>query len=442
VDRHIPFDALHNFRDLGGYSTTDGRRTRPGRLFRADALSKLTEGSADWDRFRALGVRTVIDLRYPWEIDRRGRVPAHPSFTYHNLSIEHRPYDQPALAPDVEPGPYLSARFAEVAEDGTAEIRQALELIAASARAEGEPALVFHCASGKDRTGLLAALVLLLLGVPEDTVVEDFSLTELAAPALLADWRARNGGRSPRWPWVGRAPAGIMRLFLAGLTRRYGSAEGYVSGALGMDAAALSATLRDNLLASAPKEARSRTTPEPEFRLAVPADAPALVRLRDSAALWQLARGIDQWRVGEKDEAHFRARMADGEVWLAHAGGHLVGAWEIWWDDPSAWGPRPPDAGYVHRLMTAPHSAPRGTGARLLARAESRIAEHGRDLARLDCLATNPRLRAYYEAAGYTVTGEQPAKTDGTGSPYAVTLMEKRLTPARPIRPALSESHD
>lgn len=423
MDRHIAFDALHNFRDLGGYATADGRRTRSGLLYRADALSRLTEGSADWERFRALGVRTVIDLRYPWEIDRRGRVPAHPSFTYHNLSIEHRPYDQPALAPDVEPGPYLSARFAEVAEDGTTEIRTALELIAAAVRAD-EP-LVFHCASGKDRTGLLAALVLLLAGVPEDTVVEDFSLTELAAPALLADWRARNGGRSPRWPWVGRAPADVMRLFLAGLNERYGSAEGYVGEALGMDAAGLSATLREHLLETPPADGGSDR--EPEFRPAVPADAAALVRLRDAAALWQLARGIDQWRVGEKDEAHFLARMADGEVWLAHVAGRLVGAWEIWWDDPAAWGPRPPEAGYVHRLMTAPHTAPRGTGARMLARAEARIAEHGRALARLDCLAANSRLRAYYEAAGYTVVGEQAAKEGGLGSPYAVTLLEKRL---------------
>ncbi|MFF7335142.1 GNAT family N-acetyltransferase [Streptomyces sp. NPDC008150] len=429
MDRHVPFDGLHNFRDLGGYATSDGRRTRPGLVYRADALSKLSEGTPDWDRFLALGIRTVVDLRHPWEADQRGRVPAHPSFGYHNISIEHRFYDQSAQAPDVAPGPYLAERYAEVAEDGTAEIRTALELIAASAAAGGP--LVLHCAGGKDRTGQLSALVLLLLGVPEDTVVEDYSLTELAAPALLADWRARHGGRAPTWPWVGRAPGEVMRLFLAWQNERYGSVEGYVTKALGMDAAALSASLREHLLEPAPAEGPLGRDggPDLEFRLAVPADAPALVRLRDRAALWQLARGIDQWRVGEKDEAHFRARMADGEVWLAHADGRLAGAWEIWWDDPAAWGPRPPEAGYLHRLMTAPHTAPRGTGARMLARAEARVAEHGRSLARLDCLAANSRLRAYYEAAGYTVVGEQAAKPHGLGSPYAVTLLEKRLSP-------------
>nr|BFD83402.1 hypothetical protein StreXyl84_28030 [Streptomyces sp. Xyl84] len=420
MDRHIRFDALRNMRDLGGYATGDGRRVVPRRLFRADGLGKLSPGTPDWDRFLALGIGTVIDLRHGWEVDRQGRVPEHPSFAYHNLSIEHRPYDQPALGPEVEPGPYLAERYMEVAEDGTKEIREALELIG-DAAVSGTP-LVFHCASGKDRTGELAALVLSLLGVPEPVIVEDFTLTELATGALLADWRARNGGRTPNWPGYGRAPAAVMRLFLAALKAKYGSVEGYVTDALELDAQVLTATLRAHLLEPVPT-----SWPALTYRPAVPADAPLLVRLRDAAALRQLARGIDQWKPGEKDEAHFVTRMREGEVWLAYAGDDLAGAWELWWDDPAAWGPRPPEAGYIHRLMTVPHTAPPAAGRALLAEAESRIAAAGRRYARLDCLSANPRLRAYYEAAGYTAVGEQPAKTDGTGSPYAVTLLEKRL---------------
>ncbi|MFF4657425.1 GNAT family N-acetyltransferase [Streptomyces sp. NPDC001381] len=417
MDRHIPFDRLHNFRDLGGYRTRDGHRVRPGRLFRADSLGKLTEGTDDWARFLSLGVGTVIDLRHPWEIEGRGRVPADESFAYHNLSIEHRPYDQAALTPDVDPGPYLADRFMEVAQDGTKEIAAALRLVA-----DADAPLVFHCASGKDRTGELAALILALLGVPDETVIEDFSLTELAAPALLAEWRARHEGRSPAWPAFARAPESVMRLFLRALRDRHGSVEGYVTDALGLNATALSDALRDRLLEPVPG-----TWPPLTHRRATARDAPLLVRLRDSAALWQLARGIRQWQPGEKDETHFRDRMRDGEVWLAYANGTPVGAWELWWDDPAAWGPRPPDAGYVHRLMTTPHTAPPGTGREMLARAESRIAAEGRRYARLDCLSSNPRLRAYYESAGYRVTGEQRAKDGGSGSPYAVTLLEKRL---------------
>ncbi|MEU4484222.1 tyrosine-protein phosphatase [Streptomyces purpurascens] len=246
IDRHIPFDALHNFRDLGGRTTADGNRVRRARVYRADSLGKLSTGTDDWTRFLSLGIRTVVDLRYPWEIDSRGRIPDHPSFTYHNLSIEHRPYDQAALTPDIAPGPYLAERYMEVAQDGTKEIRRALELVTQAARAD-EP-LVFHCASGKDRTGLLAALVLELLDVPRPTIVEDFALTDLAAPALLADWTSRNDGRSPTWPSFGRAPAEVMHLFLTDLTNRYGSTAGYVTNALELDASALSATLRDSLV--------------------------------------------------------------------------------------------------------------------------------------------------------------------------------------------------
>ncbi|MGW7547556.1 tyrosine-protein phosphatase [Streptomyces sp. NPDC054770] len=420
MDRHIPFDGLHNFRDLGGYPTADGHRVRPGLLYRADSLGKLREGTPDWDRFLSLGIRTVIDLRHPWEAEARGRIPSAPSFTYHNLSIEHRPYDQAALTPDIDPGPYLAERYLEVAEDGVKEIRRALELVTRSA--QSSTPLVFHCASGKDRTGQLAALILTLAGVPEPTVVEDFTLTELATPALLAGWKARNEGREPTWSGFGRAPASVMRLFLSSLKARYGSTEEYVTQALGLDANALRDTLRTALL-----EPRPTTWPQLSYRRATPSDARTLVRLRDSAALWQLARGIDQWKPGEKDETHFRTRMREGEVWLAHSGPHLAGAYELWWDDPAAWGPRPADAGYLHRLMTTPHTAPPGTGRHLLTQAESRITAAGRPFARLDCLASNPRLRAYYESAGYEAVGEQPAKDGGSGSPYAVTLLEKRL---------------
>ncbi len=417
MDRHLPFSRLHNFRDLGGYPAPDGLRVRPGRLYRADSLGKLNTGTPDWDRFLSLGIRTVIDLRHSWEADASGRVPSHPSFAYHNLSIEHRPYDQAVQAPDVDPAPYLVQRYLEVAEDGTKEIRRALELIA-----EADAPVVFHCASGKDRTGQLAALVLALLGVPDTTITEDFSLTELATPALLDDWKARHNGRTPAWPGFGRAPEAVMRLFLTSMRSRYGSVEAYVTQALGMDARALSDTLRTALLEPPPT-----THPALTYRKATPADAQLLVRLRDTSALWQLARGIPQWQPGEKDETHFRTCMETGEVWLAHAAGSLTGAWELWWTDEAAWGPRPPDAGYIHRLMTTPHTSPPGTGRRMLAEAESRITATGRPYARLDCLTSNPRLRAYYESAGYTAVGEQREKKGGPGTPYAVTLLEKRL---------------
>jgi protein-tyrosine phosphatase len=415
VNRHIPFERLHNLRDLGGYVTEDGWAVRWGRLFRSDSLGKLN--GEDWQRFLTLGVRTVIDLRYPWEIAAKGRVPEHPGLAYHNLSIEHRPYDQPGLSPEIEPGRFLADRYLEVAHDGVKELRQALEVIAA---AENGP-VVFHCASGKDRTGLLAALVLALLGVVESDIIEDFTLTELATERLIADWRADNPGRQLTWPGYGRAPADVMRLFLADLAEQYGSVRGYTADPLGVDDD-LVAALRSNLLEPAHQ-------PELSFRRADDTDLSELVRLRDDAARWQLAHRIDQWKPDELGEEHFRARLREGEIWIATLGPHgpTAGAWELWWDDPAAWGTQPPTAGYVHRLMTDRRTAPPGTGRRMLTEAEHRIAAGGRTLCRLDCLASNPRLREYYEAAGYTVVGEQPSKDGGLGNSYAVTLLEKRL---------------
>ncbi|MER7464208.1 tyrosine-protein phosphatase [Streptomyces sp. NPDC097981] len=238
--RHIGFGRLHNFRDLGGYRSADGRTVAWGVLYRADSLGKLA--GDDWERFLGLGIRTVIDLRYPWEIEAKGRIPEAERFTYANLSIEHRPYDQAAIDPDVDPWRYLADRFAEVTEDGVLEIRQAIELIAA-----GPGPAVFHCTSGKDRTGLIAAFVLTLLDVSEEEILADFALTELATARLTADWHAANPGRTMRWPAYGRAPETILSLVLADLTTRYGSAADYLAARVGITPAT-AARLRERLL--------------------------------------------------------------------------------------------------------------------------------------------------------------------------------------------------
>ncbi len=239
MDRHVAFERLCNFRDVGGYATADGRRVAYGRLYRSDSLGKLD--GADWDRFLALGVRTVVDLRYPWEIERQGRVREHDGIGYHNVCIEHRPYDQEALAADVAVGPYLAERYAEIAEDGVAELAEALRVVA------HEPGpVVVHCAGGKDRTGQVVALVLGLVGVGEDDIVADYALTGRATAAYLADFRERHG-RPPRWPGYGQAPPEVMRRFLDHLSARYGSPREYAATRLGVDDA-LVAALRDRLL--------------------------------------------------------------------------------------------------------------------------------------------------------------------------------------------------
>ncbi|GLF99534.1 tyrosine-protein phosphatase [Streptomyces yaizuensis] len=170
------------------------------------------------------------------------RVPEPDRFRYENLSIEHRPYDQAEIDPDTDPWRYLADRFAEVTEDGADEIRRAVEVIA-----EAEGPLVFHCASGKDRTGLIAALVLTLLDVDDEQILADFALTELATDRLVADWHAAHPGRVLRWPGYGRAPVTVMELVLSDLTARYGSVTGYLTDRVGVRGTTAQA-LRDRLL--------------------------------------------------------------------------------------------------------------------------------------------------------------------------------------------------
>ena len=226
-ERHVQFERLHNFRDFGGYPGYGGRPVRAGLLYRSDSLGKLT--GADAERFAALGVRTVIDLRYSREVSAGGRVPDADGLAYYHCSIEHRPYDQAQLPSVTDPVRFLADRYAEVAADGVAEIGQVLQIIAASRAAP----LVVHCALGKDRTGLIAAVVLTLLGVSEADVSADFALTELATARLRADWQAFHPDRELLWPFYGRAPHELMELVLAELAATYGSVREYVTGYLG-----------------------------------------------------------------------------------------------------------------------------------------------------------------------------------------------------------------
>ncbi|MFI7707258.1 tyrosine-protein phosphatase [Nonomuraea sp. NPDC049480] len=238
--RHIEFSNLRNFRDVGGYATADGRAVQWQRLYRADSLGWLA--GDDLTTFRALRVRTVIDLRHPFEIEKSGRVPDTEGQSYHNLPVEGRRWSTTAYSEELGVARYLADRYLEVTEDGVENLRTALETIA---KADNAP-VVIHCAAGKDRTGVLTALILSLAGVGEDDIVADYALTGLATDAFITDWRRRHPD-APMWPGFGMAPAETMRFFLADLAGRHGSVETYVTQVLRVSPAAID-ELRANLL--------------------------------------------------------------------------------------------------------------------------------------------------------------------------------------------------
>ena len=238
--RHIQFTNLCNFRDVGGYATRDGRTVQWQRLYRADSLGWLA--GDDLPTFRALRVRTVIDLRHPYEVEKAGRVPESEGQLYQNLPIEGRRWETAVFSEEVGVERYLADRYLEVTEDGVENLRTALETIA---RADNAP-IVIHCAAGKDRTGLLTALILSLAGVSEDDIVADYALTGLATERFIRDWRGRHPD-APLWPGFGLAPAEAMRFFLTDLAQRHGSIERYVTHVLQVSPDAIG-ELRDHLL--------------------------------------------------------------------------------------------------------------------------------------------------------------------------------------------------
>jgi protein-tyrosine phosphatase len=184
-DRLVALEAVHNFRDLGGYPTADGRVTRWRTLYRADGLHRLA--GADLEVIRVLGLRTVIDLRMDTELAERGRFPQdeHP-VDYHHLTVLDTTWaemDRPEFDDDAD---FLHWAYHHMLVGGAANFGAAIEVLAG----EGALPAVFHCAAGKDRTGIMAMLVLGLLGVPRDYIAADYALTAAGMERMRA-WAQR-----------------------------------------------------------------------------------------------------------------------------------------------------------------------------------------------------------------------------------------------------------
>ena len=241
--RHVAMDGAPNFRDLGGYATEDGHHVRWGLFFRSEDLSKLSD--ADLERVRALGIRLVCDFR---GADERAAAP------------DRLPaVDPPAVAELQISDPSFSAKaLRESLRSGDAQVDLRAVLIEANrlfatrfapqyaamfdrlTRPENLPALV-HCTAGKDRTGFASALVLRVLGVPMETVGEDFLLTNHYTAEKIEHtlWTIRvvslfRVDPERIRPALGVEPAYLDAAF-AEIDSRWGSFDAYRREALGLD---------------------------------------------------------------------------------------------------------------------------------------------------------------------------------------------------------------
>ena len=232
-DRRLGFRGAFNFRDLGGYRTIDGSTVRWRTLFRADALHRLDE--AELAELRGLGVRSVLDLRTDSEVD-AGRIDAdHLGITHRHYPVLGTSWKPEELDPDADAGEILGQLYIHMLDVGAPALTGCLRTMMED---ESIP-VVFHCAAGKDRTGVLAAIVLSLLGVDEDTIVADYSLSGRAMGELmerLTTERPELRTAMDEQPSAYlEAPPTAMRGFLDHLRVEHGSATGYVT-ALGIDA--------------------------------------------------------------------------------------------------------------------------------------------------------------------------------------------------------------
>ncbi len=202
--RRLPLDGASNFRDLGGYRTSDGKYVRWGKVYRSNNLSGLS--ARDYEFLETIGLKIVCDVRTAYE---RERQPTHwqgraPEFLLAPIGTEEMVRASASSFSD----PQAAAKLAAIVSptrgyelfitDYAGEYARAFHSLAG-----GDVPFMLHCSGGRDRTGTFAALLLTMLRVPRETVVEDYLLSEkyLVTDAnvqkMAADMQKSMGLQSP-----------------------------------------------------------------------------------------------------------------------------------------------------------------------------------------------------------------------------------------------------
>lgn len=218
--RFVALEQVFNFRDLGGLTTADGRRVRTGRVFRSDQFGVATE--ADFDVLvDKIGLKTVVDLRFPAEIAPAGSFVTDRGVDVVNLELKHIRWDRIGrdLSKEPSPVPFLVERYSAMIETGADTIKKTLDLMC-----DATP-MVFHCMAGKDRTGIIAGVALSLLGVSAEDVAADYALTKRGMARYQA-WLASEGTTNLD-PMAIVPEAEAMLGLLSGIERGFGTVEQY-----------------------------------------------------------------------------------------------------------------------------------------------------------------------------------------------------------------------
>lgn len=237
AERLLPLEGGRNFRDLGGYAAADGRTVVWGKLYRSGSMAALTPNDIDY--LGRLGIRSVCDLRTS------GERKSEPNAWAQNAKLDYWTRDYEMSGGDLT---RLFRGGADAAQARAAMIALYHELPYEQADAyrimfgkllAGEVPLAFNCSAGKDRTGVAAALILTALGVPRDTAMADYTLTNrYLAAAMTRD-------KSAISPMLASVPRDVLAAVMAAdpaylnaafdeMTKRNGSPEGYLRAVIGL----------------------------------------------------------------------------------------------------------------------------------------------------------------------------------------------------------------
>ncbi len=251
-ERKVTLDGSVNFRDLGGYETIDGRRVKWGLLFRSDNLGRLSDRDVTF--LRRMGIELVCDFRTPAEAEQLpDRFPRGGHAKYLHLPIRHGEFDPVNTFERIKKGDieWMTEDFMIKGYIKNIENFAPLWSIFFNCLADrSSRPLVFHCTGGKDRAGVCAALILLALGVPEDTIIADHGLSNIYITGVLEKIyaRIRSLGVNPQQvaPYF-TAPKNAIVAFIGHIRQTYGSAAGYLRTKAGIEQKAIN-QLKEDLL--------------------------------------------------------------------------------------------------------------------------------------------------------------------------------------------------
>lgn len=255
-DRILPLEGGVNFRDLGGYKGESGRRMRRGLVYRSGSLGKLTD--ADLEALSRMGIKLVCDLRGHEEVaaepDRLPVGDLAPAYLHMPLAVEddRRQRLRALLFDPASLAPMMPDMYTRIILDGNAQLYG--DLLTRLADPANLPTVI-HCTAGKDRTGIAAALLLSLLGVPDDVIAADYSLSNL----YYANFYAYGAQYAKKLRWLGIrtedfqpflvADPQNIRIALTHIHDRYGSVENYLRTMAGVSDETMS-SIKANLLES------------------------------------------------------------------------------------------------------------------------------------------------------------------------------------------------